>query len=142
MSTLLRDAATLLRNLGACIMAFGLCALGVVCTVAPHEAASLYGLPVTNSGNVSWVLVAGLRDIGLGLATLALQLFEPRALRYYVPAILCVPIGDAVLTISQGGTALDAATHGLGTIAVAILAACAWLDQTLDVSKGHNAKAS
>ena len=136
------QAATLLRNIGAMCLSFGLCGLGVVCVFAPHDASSLYGLPVKAGGDVSWVLVAGLRDFGLGLATLMLQVFEPSALRVFVPSIICVPLGDAALTILQGGTMLDAAMHGMGTIAVTILAVCAWLDPTLGRRTGPNVKVS
>ena len=49
-----------------------------------------------------------------------------------VPAILLIPLGDALITWSApGGTATGAATHLAGTICVGILCACTWLDPTL-----------
>ena len=71
--------------------------------------------------------VTGLRDAGLGVATFALLAYQRPALRYFVPAILLIPLGDAVITWGAPG----AATHLAGTVAIGILSVCAWLDPTL-----------
>ena len=124
--------AHLLVLIGSVIMGSGLIGLGGVCCLAPATAAQLYGLPVQLDEAVAWVRVAGLRDAGLGVAAFALLAYQRPALRYFVPAILLIPLGDALITWSApGGTATGAATHLAGTICVGILCACTWLDPTL-----------
>ena len=124
--------AHLLVLIGSVIMGSGLIGLGGVCCLAPATAAQLYGLPVQLDEAVAWVRVAGLRDAGLGVAAFALLAYQRSALRYFVPAILLIPLGDAQITWSApGGTATGAATHLAGTICVGILCACTWLDPTL-----------
>ena len=124
--------AHLLVLIGSVILGSGLIGLGGVCCLAPATAAELYGLPVQLDEAVAWVRVAGLRDAGLGVAAFALLAYQRPALRYFVPAILLIPLGDALITWSApGGTATGAATHLAGTICVGILCACTWLDPTL-----------
>ena len=43
--------------------------------------------------------MAGLRDIGLAVNTLAIYFYEPRALRTFAPGLLLIPIGDAYLAV-------------------------------------------
>ena len=124
--------AHFLRVLGSVILSFGLIALGIVCLVNPEFASIMYGLPVGSaSGDMRWVLVAGLRDFGLGVAALALHVFDPGAMRIFAPSLLIIPIGDAILTLQQGGTQLHAAIHVAGSVAIGILSACTFLDPTL-----------
>ena len=130
--------AHLLVLVGSTIMGSGLVGLGAMCCAAPATAAELYGLPVQLDEAVAWVRVAGLRDAGLGVATFALLAYQRPALRYFVPAILLIPLGDAVITWSApGGTATGAATHLAGTVAIGILSVCAWLDPTLSSTALH-----
>ena len=119
--------AHLLVLVGSTIMGSGLIGLGAMCCIAPATAAELYGLPVQLAEAVAWVRVTGLRDAGLGVATFALLAYQRPALRYFVPAILLIPLGDAVITWGAPG----AATHLAGTVAIGILSVCAWLDPTL-----------
>ena len=132
--------AHLLVLVGSTIMAVGLVSLGAMCCVDPATAAELYGLPVQRDEAVAWVRVAGLRDAALGVATLALLACHRPALRYFVPAILPIPLGDAALTWSSGGTAMGAATHLAGTVAVSILCVCTWLDPTLSIADHRKTK--
>ena len=64
-----------------------------------------------------------------------LYICEPRALRFYVPTLLLVPIGDAYLTLINLGTTEGALTHLGGVFAIGALTACAWLDPALDAKK-------
>ena len=129
--------ATVLRKVGANIMGTGLVVLGVLCVMAPSTASAMYGLPAKREN--PWVIVAGIRDFGLGIATLMLNYYEPRSLRVFVPSVLLVAVGDAMLTITQGGTVPEAGAHIGGSVAIIILTIVAWLDRTL--GEGH-AKAS
>ena len=120
--------AHLLFNIGSVFLSLGLTGLGVLCMVSPGTAATLYGLP---SDNIPWVQVAGLRDLGLGLASISLYLFCPSAMRFYTLAILPIPAGDAYLTHVSGGTIDGFLSHSFGIVAIGTLAACAWLDPAL-----------
>ena len=132
------EAAHFLTLLGSNIMGCGLILLGVACCVAPTAAAEMYGVAAAGSPPaITWVQIAGLRDAGLGIATLALFAINRPALRVFVPAILCIPLGDAALTWSAGGSAIGVATHLAGTVAVGILCVCTWLDPTLSNGSGH-----
>tara|TARA_B110001452_G_scaffold40313_1_gene30869 strand:- start:1676 stop:2146 length:471 start_codon:yes stop_codon:yes gene_type:complete len=134
-------AAHALVLLGSNIMATGLTALGAVCCFDPAGAAELYGipLPVGEAGPaaIAWVRVSGLRDAGLGLATFALFAFHRPALRVFVPALLPIPLGDAALTWSAGGSGMGVATHLLGTVAIGVLAVLTWIDPTLGAGWGR-----
>ena len=134
------NIANALRRLGTCIMGVGLIALGICCVIDPIAASKLYGLPIGSSGNSDWVLVAGLRDFGLGVSTLALHVAHPAAIRVLAPSLLLIPLGDAGLTFQLGGTAMDAGAHIFGSFAIAILTVCAWLDPALDGYTGCSSK--
>ena len=123
-----------LTILGSHILGLGLVLLGLVCFVTPRTAAAAYGLPLApaaTSAESAWVLATGARDFGLGVATLSIATYELRAMRSLAPAILLVPFADALIVLSAGGNALDAAAHGFGVVCVAVLAVCAWMDPTL-----------
>lgn len=125
--------AHILFHVGSVCLSLGLTALGIMCWFAPGLAAEQYGIEpcrLPSGIRSEWVQVAGLRDLGLGLATLGLYLYEPRAIRIFVPAITCIPAGDALLAL-QHGTATGAAAHVFGIVALSILSASAWLDPSL-----------
>ena len=150
----LADVAHFLFNLGSACLSMGLIGLGIGCLALPDASAEMYGLP-TQEG-APWVMVAGLRDLGLGVAAVALFLLEPRAMRVFVPTLLIIvradsaeltlpalrpadarlpafaqPIGDALLTLKMGGTVVGALTHTGGVVCIGVLAVCAWLDPAL-----------
>lgn len=124
--------AHLLFHVGIACLVIGLSCLGILSLVVPATAAILFGLPSTGDAH-AWVQVAGVRDVGLAAAALSLYAFDARCLRVFVPALLLIPVGDAALTITNGGTVEGALTHLFGTICIGVLAACAWLDPGLDM---------
>ena len=131
------DVAHLLTNVGAICLSVGLMALGVVSMLAPAMASALYGLPTTEA---AWVQVAGLRDLGLGGCTLAVYVVEPRVLRVFLIPMLAIPVVDTLLAVSHSRESSSDRTHAAlshvaGTIAVAILTLCAWLDPALKRKK-------
>ena len=65
---------------------------------------------------------------------LSLHHFAPASMRIFAPAVMLVPIADAAATFLLGGSVGEAAIHLLGTVAIGVLALCAWLDTSLDVS--------
>ena len=139
-SAQLARVAHVLFHVGTFCLVSGLFSLGIISIEGPELASGLYGLPVKTSscaGTVStaWVQVAGLRDVGMAASAFLLYICEPRALRYYVPTLLIVPIGDAYLTLINLGTTEGALTHLGGVFAIGALTACAWLDPALDAKK-------
>jgi len=99
----------------------------------------MYGLPISDTAK-GWMAATGLRDGGLGVTAIALFLLDRPALRIFVPTLLVVPLGDAVVTLQFGGSAIGAATHCLGAVAILLLAIFAWLDSTLDRTSGKKSR--
>ena len=128
-----------LFHLGSWCLIGGLTALGVLSIYAPATAAAMYGLPV--AVETAWVKVAGLRDIGMAATALALYRNEPRGMRYFCPALLMIPLGDAALTYAFGGTLMGALTHLGGVFAVGALSFFAWKNGELNNDFSYAKKA-
>ena len=131
-----------LFHIGAVCLSTGLSCLGALSMAMPSTAAELYGLaaPATNLPAIAWVEIAGMRDLGLGLCAHVLYMMEPRSLRYFCPMLILIPVGDAWLTLKNGGTTLGALTHFGGVVAIGILSLCAWLNPQLDRDKHEKSK--
>ena len=69
----------------------------------------------------------------VGRAALALLIFCPAALRYYVPTTLLVAIGDAHITAGHSGAEAKAGLllHAAGGAAILVLSAVLWCDEKL-----------
>eukprot|EP00808_Paulinella_micropora_P029735 g16012.t1 len=134
-STKAQAVAHYLVVVGAHLLGLGLLALGVLCVVDAVLAADMFGIPLSSPADVSWVLVAGLRDLSLGLIVCSLY-FSPHraALRAVLPGLLVVPIGDAALVLHNGEAGLlpCLANHVLGGLGIAVLTVASWFDITLD----------
>mmetsp|Transcript_148321 Transcript_148321/g.476286 ORF Transcript_148321/g.476286 Transcript_148321/m.476286 type:complete len:177 (-) Transcript_148321:94-624(-) len=121
--------AHLVRLLGTACLGFGLLGLGAASIVNPVMASAMFGLPVTT--DLVWVQVAGVRDIALGLGTLAIWMFYRPALRIFTPVTLVVAAGDAVITMQSGGVFPSPFNHLFGVVGISVLSVAAWLDPTL-----------
>ena len=113
---------------GTLILATGLTALGVFCIVNPMQAALLYGVPSPDAISNAWVAVAGMRDLSMGITTLLLFIFQRSSLRWYVPSLLILPLGDAGLVFRFGGSQADAISHVFGFVCIAVLSMVTWLE--------------
>ena len=101
-------------------LALGLLGLAVHATVLPSDAATVYGVPTTDTGLI-WVQAAGLRDGALGLVVLAT--LRHRAARPFVlGAALLLPLADVYLSFAHGGAAATL-PHAGGLIGIAVLLA-------------------
>lgn len=126
---------------GSGFLAVGLLLLGTTCILNPEFAAKGYGVPfpedciakecVGAEVLVSWVKAAGVRDFALGMVTLALLLKAPVALRWFLPAVLVLPLGDVYVAYTHAGLGAIV-PHALGTLGIAGAACAAWLDAKLD----------
>jgi len=126
----IRRIARLLFHVGCYCLSIGLGCLGILSLVEPSAAADMFGIAATSDEARQWVRAAGLRDLALGFSAFALYLASPQSMRVFVPTLLPLPIGDAMLTLAVGGkdAMQGATTHLLGTVAIGILSACAWLN--------------
>ncbi|MEN9578410.1 MAG: hypothetical protein RJA70_1419 [Pseudomonadota bacterium] len=110
--------------IGTIFLGLFLCGLGVYCALAPVEKyAEFYGIAGDGSAIRGWMLAKGLRDFTLGTMTFVLLAADPGALKYFVPLIPMITIGDAVITsrFSKAG-AKSAIPHLGGTFVISLLA--------------------
>ena len=90
----------------------------------PVGFAAYIGLPLTDPANHAFVQVYGLRALFLGLCAWALLWRrDTRALAVFALVAVVMPVGDALLTASNGAPALIVARHGATAIVLAITAA-------------------
>ncbi|CAE7565931.1 unnamed protein product [Symbiodinium sp. CCMP2456] len=121
----------------ALCVGIGALGLGLSCLVDPVTSAKMYGLP--SDGSISalcWVKAVGVRDICLGIGTMAFLMLQPSALRIFAPTMLLVTGSDAALTIGGPSTA----DHLLGSVIVGLLSAAAWSDPFLAPAESHSYK--
>ncbi|CAK9016211.1 Uncharacterized protein SCF082_LOCUS13081 [Durusdinium trenchii] len=107
--------------------------LGASCFASPISAAESYGFLTTDEDTLRWVKVTGIRDLSLGVATLALFFLYPPAIRVFAPSAMFVTLGDAVtrLILRQHSAPYQ---HHFGSLVLLVLSVCAWLDPRLDMS--------
>lgn len=86
-------------NLGTCLFGAGQVVLGVMCFYSPSSAAATYGLTAAEG----WVQANGMRDIVIGIATMALHISHRAALRVWLPLCMLVPLSDCFVVAAWGG---------------------------------------
>jgi hypothetical protein len=92
--------------------------------IAPAAFAAAMGLPLANPADHAFVQVYGLRAMFLGLCALALLWRRDiRALAVFALVAIVMPVGDALLTASNGAPPLIVARHGATAIVLAVTAA-------------------
>ena len=98
-----------MRELGTLmgwVVALGLCAIAIVCFIAPAAAVRAYGLPLASHGDRWLVTAAGARDLAIGLLVVAALVKRERAgLRRLLLLATVVPIADAAIVASHVGLA-------------------------------------
>ena len=85
----------------------------------PAGFAAYMGLPLTDPANHAFVQVYALRALFLGLCALAL-LFrrDTRALAVFALVAIVMPVGDALLTASNGAPVTTVARHAATVLAI------------------------
>ncbi|PTL82005.1 DUF4267 domain-containing protein [Vitiosangium sp. GDMCC 1.1324] len=99
--------------------------LSIRTTVDPVGAARGFGLPLSGSEALPWLSVKSGRDLGVGLALVALVAIRQRlAAGVFVLACIVMPVVDA-LTVLKGGASLALAlsVHGSAAVYGVLLAA-------------------
>jgi hypothetical protein len=84
------------------LLGAGIIVIGARFLVAPQAAATGYGI-ATEQGD-QYLAVKGVRDIGFGVAALALLAADkPHVLGSYLLATSIIPIGDAIIVLRGNG---------------------------------------
>ena len=97
------------------VLALGIVFIGARFLIAPHAAATGYGVPVnSNSHREAYLSVKGVRDIACGLFTAILILNgSARLLGWFMLTATIIPLVDAAIVLSHGGTKSSAfGIHG------------------------------
>jgi hypothetical protein len=109
-----------LRSVGIwlCIILIGYIFFNVFRAVQnPAEFAAYFGTPLTTPQDTAFVLVYAIRTLFLGIFPLALLLRRSyKTLALYVLIAAILPIGDALLTASQGAPTSIVIRHILITV--------------------------
>jgi hypothetical protein len=105
------------------LLGLGLIGLGVGAVVLPEASSHGYGVPTQES---TWVTAAGLRDVSLGLMALVFRARYPDVLRFFVPLMFPIPVGDVVLVLAAGQPLFSILPHAVGTVGIAVLSVWLW----------------
>ncbi|MFF2409766.1 DUF4267 domain-containing protein [Streptomyces sp. NPDC058092] len=117
----MKRLATVLAVLGGLFLVY----TGISYLLAPQATAEGFGLPTwPQDQGEGFLAVKGMRDIGFGLAILAVLLAGQRkALGVAMAAMAVVPLGDMTIVLNQDGSAATAfGVHGLAAAVVAVTA--------------------
>lgn len=107
--------------------------LSINSVMDPVAAARGFGLPLSGNDALPWLSVKSGRDLGIGLAIVALVVARQRlAAGLFVLACMVMPVVDA-LTVLKGGASLALAlsVHGSAAVYVAFLAAALLLPSAI-----------
>lgn len=112
--------ATALAVLGGLFISY----IGINYLTDPQAIAAGFGLPIVPADS-AFLLVKGVRDLASGLMIFTLLLTgQRRALGFMMLAMTFIPLGDAVVVLSQHGVpALAYLMHGGTAVIVALTGA-------------------
>ena len=103
-------------------LTLGILLAGVLALFDPFTAAVLFGRPVKTVDDYTWVRLAGMRDIAIGLMFAAMLVFrEQRTAGVLVLLTIVVPVGDAFTVFSARGPSYQVLIHGGAAIFMAVL---------------------
>jgi len=94
------------------IFALGLVFIGLLALLSPAVASIMFGIPASAPDTLSWVRLAGVRDIALGLLLLAvIALKQGRTTGILVLLATIVPITDVITVFLHNGLSSQALLH-------------------------------
>ena len=125
--------ANLAFRLGGTSFGAALSRIGLASLHSPWETAKDFGLPATTSETLAYIPVFGIRDLGFGVAILALLAASAtgyitdgdRAAAIVTAAGACVGLGDSMIVRAKGGK--GAVGHAIGGSVMAVVAAGLWM---------------
>jgi hypothetical protein len=113
------------------VIAAGIIFIGGRFLLAPSLAAAAYGVPVgAEPHSRAYLYVKGIRDIASGLFIAVLMAYgSAHALGWFMLAAAVIPIADAVIVLSHGGSRTVAfGIHGATAIAILIISGLLLID--------------
>jgi hypothetical protein len=103
-------------------LTLGILLAGVVAVFDPFAASVLFGRPVKTVDDYTWVRLAGMRDIAIGMIFAAMLVCkEQRIAGILVSLTIVVPVGDAFTVLSAKGAGYPVFIHGGAAIFMAVL---------------------
>ena len=103
-------------------LTLGILLTGVFAVFDPLNASALFGRPVKTVDDSTWVRLAGMRDIAIGMMFAAMLVCrEQRIAGILVSLTLVVPVGDAFTVFSARGASYRVFIHGGAAIFMAVL---------------------
>ena len=103
-------------------LTLGILLAGVIAVFDPFVASVLFGRPVKTADDYTWVRLAGMRDIAIGMIFAAMLVIkEQRTAGVLVLLTIVVPVGDAVTVLSARGVSYQVFIHGGAAIFMAVL---------------------
>ena len=103
-------------------LTLGILLAGVIAVFDPFIASVLFGRPVKTVDDYTWVRLAGMRDIAIGMIFAAMLVIkEQRTAGVLVLLTIVVPVGDAVTVLSARGVSYQVFIHGGAAIFMALL---------------------
>ena len=103
-------------------LTLGILLAGVIAVFDPFIASVLFGRPVKTVDDYTWVRLAGMRDIAIGMIFAAMLVIkEQRTAGVLVLLTIVVPVGDAVTVFSARGASYQIFIHGGAAIFMAVL---------------------
>ena len=103
-------------------LTLGILLAGVIAVFDPFVASVLFGRPVKTVDDYTWVRLAGMRDIAIGMIFAAMLVIkEQRTAGVLVLLTIVVPVGDAFTVFSARGASYQIFIHGGAAIFMAVL---------------------
>ena len=105
-------------------LALGISLVGLLALFAPATGSAMFGMPVTASESLSWIRLAGIRDIALGLALFTMMARKDgRTAGILILLLLVVPIADLTTVFSRTGLSYHILIHAGGALFMAVIGA-------------------
>ena len=103
-------------------LTLGILLAGVIAVFDPFVASVLFGRPVKTVDDYTWVRLAGMRDIAIGMIFAAMLVVkEQRTAGVLVLLTIVVPVGDAFTVFSARGLTYQVFIHAGAAIFMAVL---------------------
>lgn len=105
-------------------LALGILFFGLLALIAPRFGSAIFGMPVAAADALSWVRLAAVRDIALGLFLIAvLALKQDRTAGILILLAIVVPVTDATTVFLRNGPDYHILIHSASILFMLFLGA-------------------